>query len=81
MTSTDPAVRLLADVEATRALQDTTTDGLLTAYAALTHQIHSHSMSEGGTPTDRGLREAAIASRRSERDLIRAEILRRTGDL
>lgn len=60
---------LLADVEAAAALERTSTDSLLTAYAALTHRIHE---------TPHGPAQQDL---RAQRDLIRAEVLRRTGDL
>lgn len=60
---------LAADVAAAAALEQTSTDGLLRAYACLTHRIHE---------TPRG---PALDSARAQRDLVRAEVLRRTGDL
>jgi hypothetical protein len=76
--STDP---MAPHLEARRALAASSTDDLLTAYATLTHRIHSHSMADSSAPSDRGLREAAIVGLRAQRDLIRTEILHRTGDL
>jgi hypothetical protein len=61
--------RLLAEAEAAGQLRETGTDALLTTYASLTHRIH------GARPT------LAAADLLAQRDLIRAEILRRTGDL
>lgn len=48
----------------------TSTDGLLTAFASLTHRIHTCSHDKGSLAAD--LYE--------QRDLIKAEILRRTGE-
>lgn len=58
---------LAADLRAAEALRATTTEGLLRAYAALTHRI--------------GTRNGRQGEARAQRDLIQAEILRRTGDL
>jgi hypothetical protein len=58
-----------AQQEAQAALRATSTDDLLTRFAALTHAIHDV----------RGIADAED-DLRAVRDLIRAEILRRTGD-
>lgn len=60
---------LLADVEALAALEATSTEGLLRAFASLTHAIHD---------TPHGPAQQDL---RAQRDLVRAEVLRRTGDL
>lgn len=63
---------LLGEVDATQALAATSTSDLLTAYATLTHRMHAARVRRQGG------REIEF---RQQRDLIRAEILRRTGDL
>lgn len=60
---------LLADLDAAAALERTSTDGLLRAFASLTHAIHDTAHG----PAQQDLR--------AQRDLVRAEVLRRTGDL
>jgi hypothetical protein len=63
---------LLAQVDATQVLAATSTSDLLTAYATLTHRMHAA----------RVMRQADREIKfRQQRDMIRAEILRRTGDL
>lgn len=69
-----------AAIDARIALAATPTTALMRAAYALTHQIHSTQMGEGGTPKDRGIRAATVAGLRAQRDLIDAEVLRRTGD-
>ena len=69
---------LLAEVEATRALGETSTDGLLTAYAALTHRLHEARVAPVTAARFRRDYEDDLMA---QRNLIRAEILRRTGDL
>lgn len=69
-----------AAVTARIALAKTPTRDLMRAAYALTHQIHSTQMGEGGSPKDRGIRAATVASLRAQRDLIDAEIIHRTGD-
>lgn len=68
------ARELAAGLEAASALRATSTDGLLTSFAALTHRMHEYDLN---LRSDR----EAHANFRAQRDLIRAEILRRTGDL
>jgi hypothetical protein len=55
--------------EAQAALRATSTDALLDTFAALTHRMHQ---AQTGRENEHTLR--------AQRDLIRAEILRRTGD-
>lgn len=69
------ARELAAGLEAASALRATSTDGLLTSFAQLTHRIGA---AETGS---KGLRCRTTVDLRAQRDLIRAEILRRTGDL
>lgn len=66
------ARELAAGLEAASALRTTSTDGLLTSFAALTHRIHA---------AEQERRPIAERDFRAQRDLIRAEILHRTGDL
>jgi hypothetical protein len=66
-----------AQQEAQAALRATSTDGLVSAIIQLTHRIH---VGEGRGTRSRPMTEVEVASLRAERDLIRAEILRRTGD-
>lgn len=84
----DQALGLIDQIEATIALQETTTDGLLTAFAAVTHRIdvakrdrYNSAPSRGGRLEDWNAAKERVADLRAERDLIRAEVLRRTGDL
>lgn len=67
------ARELAEGLEAASALRATSTDGLLMTFATLTHRIHAHETAHPEYPFADGLR--------AQRDLIRAEILRRTGDL
>lgn len=69
---------------ATRALMSTSTEGLLDALVQLTHQVHAYT--EQATDYRRhGMRQRAsqAANRASElraqRDMVRAELLRRAG--
>lgn len=70
--------RIREQAEAT--LRETSADHLLDALIRLTHCIHSVGMREGGTSRAREVREVVIRDYRAQRDLIRAEVLRRTGD-
>lgn len=69
--------------EAREALEQTSTDALLTAFAALTHRIHAaaedyHASAPRSTEERTALhRETDL---RAQRDAIRLEILQRTGD-
>lgn len=56
--------------EARAALSAADVETLLTKFAALTHRIH------GMTPVDGRIQDV-----RDQRDLIKQEIMRRTGDL
>lgn len=71
--TTDPDVTQVLET-----LQNTTTDGLLTAFAALTHRIHA---AEHPTPRLTIIQSETVTNLRAQRDLIRTEILSRTGDL
>lgn len=71
--------------EARDALEQTSTDALLTTFAALTHRIHEADRTvraerQGGY--ERALRRSVerAADLRAQRDAIRVEILQRTGD-
>jgi hypothetical protein len=58
--------------DAARALMDTSTVGLLDALVQLTHQVHGL--------TDRSVTTRTRATElRAQRDMVRAEILRRAG--
>ena len=74
---------LAADVDAAAALEQTSTDGLLRAFASLTHQIDAAHREREDARGAAGYarRHNAIADLRAQRDLVRAEILRRAGDL
>lgn len=61
----------LAERQAQRALEQTSAEALLQTYAALTHRIHAAEAVEGG-----GL----VSEVRLQRDMVRAEILRRMGE-
>ena len=71
-----------AEEVARKALAATSTDGLLRAFAALTHRMHAEtelcSETDGERHDEHVLRRADL---REQRDPIRDEILRRTGDL
>ena len=74
--------RILAGSLAETALRDASTDALLRAYAALTHQIHAAEDEAGdyiAGPVQDECR-ARAADLREQRGLIHAEVLRRTGD-
>ena len=72
----------MADPEERRLLAATSTVLLLTAFAALTHRMHAETdlcaETDGEGHDEHVLRRADL---REQRDLIRDEILRRTGDL
>jgi hypothetical protein len=72
---------LLAEVDETQPLAKASTETLLNAAFALTHRIHAARMSPVGLPKKYLEVQGLIARLRKQRDLIRAEILRRTGDL
>lgn len=71
------AQELAEGLEAAQVLREMSTDGLLTSYAALTHRIHAAK----DAPVTCGRAGDWEDDLRAQRDLIRAEILRRTGDL
>lgn len=60
----------LAERQAARLLAETSNDGLLQTFAALTHRIHAAERVEAPVPTDLRL----------QRDMVRTEILRRMGE-
>jgi hypothetical protein len=65
---------------ATPALHDTSDAGLLTAYAALTHRIHEAAKVDRGAKvvTAEQVTDATrVDDLRTQRDLVRDEILRR----
>lgn len=85
---TPGADALLEEIEAAQTLAATSTDGLLTAFAAVTHRIdvakrdrYNVAPSRGGRLEDWEAAKERVKDLRAERDLIRAEILTRTGDL
>lgn len=73
---------MLAETDAAGALRETSTDALLTTFAALTHRIHAADKRALHGP-ERLARAAdhTASDLRAQRDLVRAEVLRRTGDL
>lgn len=64
--------------EARDALEQTSTDVLLTTFAVLTHRIHEAKQAPVTCARERGDYEDDL---RAQRDAIRVEILQRTGDL
>jgi hypothetical protein len=67
------------ETPAADALATASPEALIDAVIRLTHAIHSDGMREGGTLRDRQSREAHTADLRAQRDLARAELLRRAG--
>ena len=62
-------------MDATAALAATSVDGLLAAYATLTHRLHSLRPYNGTVPGAR-----VIADTRAQRDAIADELKRRAGE-
>lgn len=75
-------LRVLLDAtDAAGALRETSTDALLTSFATLTHRIHNEQDHGAVSVEHAAAKRAHLADLRAQRDLIRAEVLRRTGDL